>query len=339
MKQSAAATQNLLAGSQYRIADLYAFTLASNPGAPYYWTSLDAPVTAGGHTWSTGITWVRGTFMQERGVKVQTLDLEAYPQADNPGGAVTIAGLPFLQAVRRALFDSAAVQWYKLITSDFNAAVQPAPVPWSQFIVDTATAGRFGAKFGLSSNVTQLSTQMPRNLIQQSCTHSLFDTGCTLTKATFTVTGTVASNLSAATNNDITTNLTQADNWFSLGTITFTSGANAGVTRTVRRYLHTNGEVQFVNPPPAIIAPGDTFSIVAGCPKTTTGCANNNSSVGPQFNNLSHFRGMPFVPVPETLYAGGVGSTASLAPLGAQGQLIGGSILGALQVSVPYKAK
>jgi hypothetical protein len=125
------------------------------------------------------------------------------------------------------------------------------------------------------------------------------------------------------------------DNLYSLGVITFTACANVqnnGVSRTIRQFFNTNGEVQFVNPPPLGITAGDTFSIVAGCDKAFSTCS-------ARFSNIIHFRGFPYVPQPETLYSGGVGAGPnSSAPLGTQGNVSGGSYVGGARGGSVYKS-
>ena len=108
--------------------------------------------------------------------------------------------------------------------------------------------------------------------------------------ATVTVTGSVAS--VSSPRSGFATSLGQATGWFDLGTLTFTSGANDGVSRTVQAF--DAGAFSFALAFPADIAPGDTFSVFPACMHTMDDCANKH-------NNLVHFRGFPFVPAPETI--------------------------------------
>jgi hypothetical protein len=80
--------------------------------------------------------------------------------------------------------------------------------------------------------------------------------------------------------------------YFDLGYLTFTSGANAGLTFTVDEYLGAGViTIRKVLPfPPSV---GDTFSILPGCNKAMTTC-------NYKFSNLANFGGFPFVPTPET---------------------------------------
>jgi len=82
-----------------------------------------------------------------------------------------------------------------------------------------------------------------------------------------------------------------SDGYFTKGVITFTSGANNGLSRRIN--LYTTGNIQVSPGFPSAPAAGDTFSAVAGCDKTVATCTG-------KFNNVIHFGGQPYVPEPET---------------------------------------
>lgn len=90
--------------------------------------------------------------------------------------------------------------------------------------------------------------------------------------------------------------------FFTLGVITFTSGANSGLSYSIQDYENpgTGGVITLVRGTLATPAPGDTFTIVAGCEKSLTTCRQ-------KFNNLINFAGMPFIPTPESVTGGAGG--------------------------------
>ena len=395
MKLASSAIQAVLASSQYFVADLFTFNLVN--GTVLRYTDSDAPLTVSGQTYLTGLTIKRGSFKQERGIKAQSLQLTIAPQADSYA-STNLGSVPFLQAVRLALFDSCSIVWSKFI-ADAPQSTALGSVPWFQGIVDNATAGRATAVFTCESNAMLLNMQMPRNLYQAGCVHTLGDGGCTVVLANYTNTGgVVVTNVNSVTNNDITTNLggsftftgtttngspnitaisaitgsglfggatvtgtgivasttlknysagtavmtknatasgtitvtyTYPDDVYSLGIITFTSGGNSGVSRTIRRFLNASGEVQFVNTPPNLMLPGDTFKIITGCDKKFNTCS-------VRFGNLAHNRSMPYVPIPETLYSGGTSSSQVDNSRGRQGGT-DGSIPGSNSVPRGYQ--
>jgi len=75
--------------------------------------------------------------------------------------------------------------------------------------------------------------------------------------------------------------------WYELGRIRWHIGANGGLVSDVRG--NVDGRVTLFQELPAPIAPGDVFTITAGCIKTLAVCRN-------KFDNVANFRGDPFVP-------------------------------------------
>ncbi|WP_343061955.1 DUF2163 domain-containing protein [Novosphingobium piscinae] len=136
-----------------------------------------------------------------------------------------------------------------------------------------------------------LAQPFPRNVYQSVCSRTVYDAGCGANKALFTSTGTVASS-PAPTTTSFKTGHAQAAGYFDQGVITFTSGANAGIRRTVKSYNPATG-FTFALPLPVAPAIGDTISVFAGCDKTLATCRS-------KFNNAGNFRGFPWVPNPET---------------------------------------
>ena len=90
--------------------------------------------------------------------------------------------------------------------------------------------------------------------------------------------------------------------FFTLGVLTFTSGGNSGLSYSIQDYQNpgSGGVVTLVRGTLATPAPGDTFTIVAGCDKSMTTCRE-------KFNNLANFAGVPFIPTPEAVTGGAGG--------------------------------
>jgi uncharacterized phage protein (TIGR02218 family) len=136
-----------------------------------------------------------------------------------------------------------------------------------------------------------LALKYPLDVVQPTCRHTLFDAGCTLSAAAFAVNGTVSAGSTAS---QVRATLGQADGYFSLGRIVFTSGPNNGTSRSIKK--HTAGTpalVDLVVPFYAAPGAGDAFTVYPGCERTQDAC-------GPaKFNNLANFGGEPYVPRPE----------------------------------------
>jgi uncharacterized phage protein (TIGR02218 family) len=85
---------------------------------------------------------------------------------------------------------------------------------------------------------------------------------------------------------------------FKGGTLTWTSGGNAGRTMPIAAHVRSNGTVrlQFDDALASLIAPGDMFTIRAGCDKSFAACRDT-------FGNTLNFRGFPHMPGNDHAYA------------------------------------
>jgi uncharacterized phage protein (TIGR02218 family) len=79
--------------------------------------------------------------------------------------------------------------------------------------------------------------------------------------------------------------------WFTRGIVTFTSGANAGRQAIVKDH-RAGGELVFWQRLADDLAPGDAFTLTAGCDKRFSTCR-------ARFGNALNFRGFPFIPAPD----------------------------------------
>jgi len=146
--------------------------------------------------------------------------------------------------------------------------------------------GRTSAKLTVNSDLVLLDIDMPRNLYQPTCLHTLYDAGCTMVKASFGTNGTVGSGSSAST-----INWSGSSANFQQGSITFTSGANSGVTATILSAV-PGVSMQLSYPLQSVPIVGDAFTVYFGCDRTQATCK-------AKFNNLANFRGFPYVPPPQ----------------------------------------
>ncbi len=323
MRSASAATLAILAGGQALLAELYDITLAT--GQTYHFTNFQVPLTAsiyspaeGPFTYQTGLTIKRSTITQKAGTNAGTMKLTVSPQADSPNAPVLINGYPFLEACRLGFLDSAAMQMSKLFMNIPAAGAtldtSPGAVGWFKGVAQDIQVGRLSAEITVDDYLALVGIQqMPRQLFGVGCFHQVYDAGCTLAKASFTSTGSVLAVTDAA---HFTTNLTQADDYFDLGVITFTSGVNNGFAATVSSYKNASGALALRIPFPAPPAAGDTFSIYPGCDLQQSTCTT-------KFSNLAHFSGQPYIPVPETVIDGGTAAPPAQTQGGQAGQLIG----------------
>lgn len=207
--------------------------------------------------------------------------------------------LSVLGAVRAGLFDAATVSVYTIYWGLDDPPSEGVKMGFlTTFIgkISSATqTGRSKATFKVADLLYLLHFPVPRNIIQSSCRHTLYDAGCTLLKANFKL-----ANSAAAASDTFYLNLTtdvstasfnNTNMTFEQGMIKFTGGQNNGLQYTIKKQI-TNTRIQLMVPLKFPIAVGDTFDMFAGCNKTITACDK-------QFNNLIHIGAMPFIPNPE----------------------------------------
>ena len=134
--------------------------------------------------------------------------------------------------------------------------------------------------------------QQPKGrLFQYACDADLGDARCTvdLDDPAFRGIGIVADASSQRLFTATGLDTFEAD-WFTRGLVTFTSGANTGRAQEVKR--HAAGDpatIELWQPMAQPIAPGDVFTITAGCDKHFATCR-------AKFDNGVNFRGFPHMP-------------------------------------------
>jgi uncharacterized phage protein (TIGR02218 family) len=247
------------------------------------------------------------------------------PGSGVPIGPPTIAGFPFFQACRLGILDGAILTMSKMFFAPGSMDTSPGAVKWFVGVIGSVQAGRLKATIKASSPLALMTVQMPRTLFQVGCTHTVYDAGCALLASNFGVNGQVGAVASAT---GFQTTLTQPDNYFSKapGQIKFTSGANAGFTGSIKSYKNAGGTINLFAALPNVPQPGDGFIAIPACDHLQGTCSNANPALGPPFNNLIHFRGMPYIPVPETTLEGNSAPPPAQTAGAQAGVIVGSSI-------------
>lgn len=276
----------LNSGMQLASDDLFAITLSG--GSVLRYTSADFPIewpAGSGTVYQVGPLIKRTTITSSVGVSVDSLSLEL--SADS---TVQVNSVPLMAFIAAGSLDGATVQVLRAYRAKRSDPVVGVLEQFTGLVLDVSLS-RNTCQLEVASLLTKLDVQVPRNLYQASCSNTLYDTACGLNRAALTVTGTASGTPTRA---KIATGKFVAADYFSQGVITFTSGPNQGISRTIKKYDNGTGEVTMIAPFPFTPAAGDSYSMYPGCNKTMTTCTN-------KFNNLIRFRGFPFVPVPETV--------------------------------------
>jgi uncharacterized phage protein (TIGR02218 family) len=271
----------LQTATEIRMADLYTITLVA--GTVLRYTSWDSDLTVLGNVFLAGPPHLRRSQIEEKiGLEVAALELEVLAAQSD-----TINSVPILQMIASGSFDGAQLRIDRLFMDAAGNQIGTV-IRFSGVIGAVEEVTRSSARLTVEALVSRLSQQLPGIILQPNCTNTLFDARCGLVKASF------AESLSVqpgSTVNKLISHSTKPDGYYDNGQIAFTSGANSGLVKAVKRYV---GQQFFFNSPlPFVSSAGDAFTAYPGCDKTQSTCTN-------KFSNLANFEGFPFVPAPET---------------------------------------
>ena len=283
MKTATRELIDLLHGSdEFLMADLFRITLSN--GQILRHTNADMPVVWDGQTYEAHKLIIkRGATRVAVGLDVDSNTLEIAAEPD-----YRLEGLQWSEAALGGALDGARVVIERIFFSDWATPVG-AVVIFSGRVSDVS-GSRSAVKVDVKSDIELLNVSSPRNIYQSGCMRTLYDGGCKVNREKFTVNGRVTAN--STTGTELACNLTQADGWFNQGVIKFTSGRNAGLSRTVKE--HKNGRLSFALRLPVPPQSGDVFKIYPGCDKRQETC-------GKKFDNIVHFRGFPYIPAADTI--------------------------------------
>lgn len=283
MKTATRELIDLLHGSdEFLMADLFRITLSN--GQILRHTNADMPVVWDGQTYEAHKLIIkRGATRVAVGLDVDSNTLEIAAEPD-----YRLEGLQWSEAALGGALDGARVVIERIFFSDWATPVG-AVVIFSGRVSDVS-GSRSAVKVDVKSDIELLNVSSPRNIYQAGCMRTLYDGGCKVNREKFTVNGRVTAN--STTGTELACNLTQADGWFNQGVIKFTSGRNAGLSRTVKE--HKNGRLSFALRLPFPPQSGDVFKIYPGCDKRQETC-------GKKFENIVHFRGFPYIPAADTI--------------------------------------
>lgn len=179
-----------------------------------------------------------------------------------------------------------------------NASVETWLVDWTdaqdRTLLDVATIGEvrrgdhaFNVELRSSAHFFD---QTQGRAFQRNCGADLGDGRCKVSLRAFTTTGVVASFAGGVLALDLASVFDSG--FFTGGKLTFTRGANAGASMTIKSHRRESGlraEMALWTPPGGAVASGDAVSVTAGCDKSTLSCQS-------KFGNIVNFRGFPHMP-------------------------------------------
>jgi len=281
----------LLTQQRMPFAELYTFEFLDGNFA--YYTNLDRTIFYGGNAYLAselrieGLKYKIGVGFQ---VDEQEIRIGAYP-------GETLGGAAFFSALQEGLLDGAYLTRQRAFWQpsdgrpfiDFQSAPFEVITLFAGRVSTITKIGRSHVELKLKSPLSLLDIDMPRNTYQPGCQWTLYDSGCTLSRPSFTTSFTV---LTANTTSIQPTGpiaATGADgipNYYQ-GRLLFTSGVNDNL----QIVIGNNDGTSFFTQYPLVVAPdpGDTFDASLGCSKQNLTCND-------KFSNLANFRGFPRVP-------------------------------------------
>ncbi len=245
-------------------------------------TDCDVDLTFGGTTYSAQGGMSASSWARSLGLSVDTLEAVGALTSSTMTEADLAAGL----------WDDAALQIWRVDWSDTESRVQMFAGSLGEI---SRGPNAFRAEMrGLSHYLGQ---DVGR-IYSRRCDAALGDSRCTVDRENpaFKGTGTVVS----ASDGRILTSSglgAFASGLFSGGTVTWATGANAGLLVGVFAHrLDTALRLELAERAVRPIAPGDMFVIRAGCDKQAKTCAG-------VFANLVNFRGFPHIPGNDTAFS------------------------------------
>lgn len=277
----------LLEEQSFNLADLYEILLAD--GTSLHYTSCDIPLKVGSIVYNPMAIEREGT-TQTNDISVDEVSFTFTVRPEDKIDSTQT----LMQGIVAGRFDNATIHLYRLFS--------PVPFHFGMDAVDTdyvldwwigrlniESAGGITIEATASSMTELLNTKFPTHLYYPPCLLTLGDASCQVDLEQYKRFGSVVS----STRSEIKTNLDINNGYLQQGCICFTSGPNSGVTRTISS--NTGGAITVVMPFYYAPEAGDNFYIIPACDKSMNCCTN-------RFNNRNHFRGYPFIPVPETAY-------------------------------------
>lgn len=174
-----------------------------------------------------------------------------------------------------------------------NAAFSIFRYNWASISdgIDTLLVGTLG-EIELRQNMLAIELRDLRQYLQQqvgdasskTCRARLGDARCRKDLTAFTYTGTITGVTSRQVFTD--TSRGEASDWFGEGELTFTSGANTGLSSKIKSF-DAGGIFTLALPLPSSVSVGHTYTAIAGCRKRLV------EDCGDKFLNIVNFVGEP----------------------------------------------
>lgn len=231
------------------------------------------------------------TYLAEPGLTVSNLRSTEGWEVDNLEGTLLEGGVVTRSDVLRGLWDGAAWTLFRYNWASPSDGIEV--LKCGRLGIVKPRTGHFVVEF---RDLRQALQSEHAVVTQVDCRNELGDARCGVNLAPYTHTGTVTSAANAQVFTD--TSRTQAGDYFGNGYLTWTGGANAGVTVKIKSYDGATDTFTLVRAMLSPILAGDTYTAIRGCRKRRTeDCAGI-------FSNVLNFDGEPDKPKVNDIVAG-----------------------------------
>jgi len=254
----------------------YCWRIVRNDGVSLGFTDHDKDLVIDGVTYEAAAGFSATEIPSSVGLSVDTVDAHSVLKSDRLDEDELAAGL----------FDNAAVDIFIVNWADTS----------QKLLLRSGNLGEIArGRHAFRAEVRGLAHELNQDkgrLYQYQCDADLGDARCKidLDQPAFKGTGTVAA---VADQRTFTVSGlgAYANDWFTHGLLTWTTGANAGRAMEVRLHsaLGTTVTIELWQPMALPVAVSDQFSIKAGCDKQFPTCK-------AKFNNVVNYRGFPHMP-------------------------------------------
>ncbi len=270
MKSLSTALAAHLAGELTTLAYLVKITCAN--AAVKGFTTFDRDLTIGGVTYKACGALTPSAVQSTSSLSVDNLEVTGILDGDD----ITATD------IENGIYDNARIDVYACNWADLSQGTVQLRRGWIGEVL--LSGGHYVAEL---RGLHDLLQRVVGDYYTPECRYNLGDSRCTIDLAPLTVTGAVTSVTDNA--NFADTSRTEATGAFNYGLLTWTGGANSGLTMEVKNWDGSGLAFTLWLPMPNAIAIGDTYSIYPGCDKRFTTCKNT-------FNNAANFGGFPYVP-------------------------------------------
>lgn len=243
----------------------------------------DQPITVDGVTYEPSLGMIPSNIETNSELSVDNLDAK---------GALMALGVAE-DDIAAGLWDLCDVRVMRVNWRDLTMGVEK---------LKRGTFGEISLGRGSFSNevrgITQKLQQTIGEVVSASCKADLFDSRCGVvaTEGVWKFSG-VAVTAATSARQVAASSLAQAAGFFDAGKVTWTTGANAGLSMEIRTHT-AGGELELQEPMPFEVLIGDQFTVFAGCMKRA------NEDCRTKFSNIINFRGFDQVPGQDQMFRG-----------------------------------